>query len=139
MVGSHYNRCWIVYLIFWEALERLLLIRFLTEINPVIPDELLQLSADPENDKVSANLIEELQTLSNSYELFRKNARSGAIGKTAQFWMLYIDLMGYQVMAHTAVQENDMDTLIYCWKIFIPMYFAMNKTHYFRYVVILKC
>ena len=135
LVGSHYNRCWSVHLTFWEALERLLLTRFLTEIKPAIPDELVQLSADPNNDSVNSELIEELETLSNSYELFRKNVRYGAIGKTAQFWVMYADLMRYQVMAHTAVQENDLDTLIYCWQIFIPMYFAMNKTHYSRYVV----
>ena len=41
-----------------------------------------------------------------------------------------MDLMRYQVMAHTAVQENDIDVLLYCWKKFLPMYFSLNKLHY---------
>ena len=35
--GSHYNRAWAVHLVFSEALERLLLKRFLGEKKPYIP------------------------------------------------------------------------------------------------------
>ena len=70
----------------------------------------------------------------NNYERFRETARQGALGYTAQFWLLYMDLMKYQIMAHTAVQENDIETLIFCWKAFIPMYFILNKRNYARLV-----
>ena len=53
-------------------------------------------------------------------------------GKTAQFWLLYMDLMRYQALAHQAVQPNDLHLLISAWKAFIPMYFAMNKVKYAR-------
>ena len=52
--------------------------------------------------------------------------RNGTIGKTAQYWLIYMDLMKYQTMAHTAVQENETSTLTYCMKF-------INKLHYARY------
>ena len=52
------------------------------------------------------------------------------MGKTPQFWLLYIDLMCNQFMVHTGVQNNDLDMLICGWKVFLSMYFAMNKVNY---------
>ena len=132
LAGSHYNRCWNVHNIFAESLERLFLTRFLAEKAPIIPDCLRDLSTDSLNTEINDDLFEKLQVVIHNYEMFKESARKGAIGKTAQFWVLYMDLMRYQVMAHTAVQENDTDMLVYCWKLFLPMYFAMNKIHYAR-------
>ena len=42
----------------------------------------------------------------------------------------------YQILAHTAVQTNDSHLLISAWKSFIPIYFAMNKVNYARFVYI---
>lgn len=112
---------------FSEALERLFLTRFLVTKNPQIPTILEEITMEelPDQLTVDSNFIE-------NYENFRESARKGALGKTAQFWLLYMDLMRFQVMAHTAVQENDIETLIFCWKEFIPMYFIMNKRNYAR-------
>lgn len=112
---------------FSEALERLFLTRFLTTKKPKIPAILDEITMTelPENLTID-------DCFSTKYELFRESAREGALGKTAQFWLLYMDLMRYQVMAHTAIQENDIETLMYCWKEFIPMYFIMNKRNYAR-------
>ena len=54
------------------------------------------------------------------------------MGKTPQFWFLYMDLMRNQFMVHTGVQSNDLDMLICGWKVFLPMYFVMNKVNYAR-------
>ena len=47
LAGSHYNRGWTVHNAMSEALERLLMSRFLNEKNPVVPESLVNLSADP--------------------------------------------------------------------------------------------
>ena len=125
--GSHYNRAWYLQGLFSEALERLFLTRYLATKKPKIPTILDEITMDqlPENLSVDDNFI-------NRYEAFRESARKGALGKTAQFWLMYMDLMKHQIMAHTAVQENDIETLLYCWKTFIPMYFILNKRNYAR-------
>ena len=110
--------------IFSEALERLFLTRFLVTKKPDIPNVL---------EELQENLIID-DTFTNKYDTFRKSARKGDLGKTAQFWLMYMDLMKYQVMAQTAIQENDLETLLFCWKEFIPMYFIMNKRNYARWV-----
>ena len=130
--GSHYNRAWFVHGTFSEALERLLLTRFLVEEKPKIPVSLrcLDLKTDPDN--MIASLVKDFDELFNKYESYRNDVRNGRIGRTAQFWSLYLDLTRYQTMAHTAVQENDTKSLMFCWRQYLPLYFALNKLHYAR-------
>ena len=66
--------------------------------------------------------------LFSSYEWYHKQAR-----KTAQFWILYLDMMRMQHVIYTAVQENDFDARLAAWDYFIPLYFSFNKTNYARY------
>ena len=68
-----------------------------------------------------------------SYESHREQSRNDSLGKTAQFWILYLEMMRKQHLIHTAVQENDFDARLAVWDYFIPMYFAFNKTNYARY------
>ena len=66
---------------------------------------------------------------------YRSVLSNGKIGKKAQFWTMYLDIMRYQTMAHTAVQENDLKSFVFCWQELLPLYFALNKLHYARYEV----
>ena len=132
--GSHYNRAWIIHETFSEALERLLLTRFLFDEKPYIPASLREVNFKiNELDKTS---LESLDVFFDKYATYRQKVSTGTIGKTAQFWMIYLDLMRAQTMAHTAVQENDWKSLMYCWKQFLPIYFALNKRNYARYLFI---
>lgn len=55
------------------------------------------------------------------------------IGKTIQFWVLYLDLMRLQHQIPTAVQTNKFNMRLDAWDKTLPMYFAFNKTNYARY------
>ena len=68
-----------------------------------------------------------------SYENFRLAVLNGSKGMTAQFWIIYINFMRMQSMAHTAIQQNDLEMYIHAWKSFLPFYFILNKTNYARY------
>ena len=68
-----------------------------------------------------------------SYESYHEQARNEILGKTAQFWILYLDMMRMQHVIHTAVQENDFDARLAAWNYFIPLHFTFNKTNYARY------
>ena len=67
------------------------------------------------------------------YERYRSSVRQGSAGKTAQFWMIYLDLMQAQCVAHVGVQENNVDMMINAWLKLLPMYFALNKINYAQY------
>lgn len=58
----------------------------------------------------------------------------GFLGKTAQFWMLYIDIVNLQNQAHTAIQENNFDLRLESINKFIPLYFYFNMPNYARYM-----
>ena len=131
MAGSHYNRAWQVHSIISEALERLLIQRFFAERNMQIPIELSDVLADPElfSEEVTASNI----TFIRQFEDFKDKARNGALGKTPQYWIIYMDLMRFQHMAHTAVQTNDYDLRVVSWEKVLPFYFALNMFNYSRY------
>ena len=133
LAGSHYNRAWFVHEIFAEALERLLLTRFLVEEKPYIPASVRHGDFQPE--RLDKKSLESLDAFFAKYTKYRSDVSNGKIGKTAQFWTMYLDIMRYQTMAHTAVQENDLKSLMFCWQQFLPLYFALNKLHYARYEV----
>jgi len=134
LVGSHYNRAWTVHRIVSESLERLLLTRFISETKPNIPNLMEEFVIDPKPRMMNESLITASRELHECYETFRESVRSGAIGKTAQFWLLYMDLMRLQTLSHTALQCNDLGMLVHGWKSFLPMYFSMNKVNYARYI-----
>ena len=85
------------------------------------------------NGKVDESLLAEAEMLFCSYESYREQARNGSLGKTAQFWILYLDMMRVQHVIHTAVQENDFHAQLAAWDYFILLYFVFNKTNYARY------
>ena len=114
-----------------EALERLLLTRFIGEVSLEIPIILHEVSADP--DILPEKTLVACKALVNKYELFKECARKGDLGKTAQFWMIYLDLIRNQHCAHIAVQENRYEMRLNSWEFFIQFYFALNKINYARY------
>ena len=67
-----------------------------------------------------------------SHESYPEQARNGSLGKTAQFWILYLNLTRMQHVIHTAVQGNDFDARLAAWGYFLPLYFTFNKTSYVR-------
>ena len=49
--------------------------------------------------------------------------------------MIYLNLKRMQSFGQLVVNQDDIESLICVWKVFIPFYFAMNKTNYARYSV----
>ena len=134
LAGSHYKRAWFVHEIFAEALEQLLLTRFLVEETPYIPASVRH--GDFQLERLDKKSLDSLDAFSAKYTKYTKyNVSNGKIDKTTQFWTMYLDLMHYQTVAHTAVQENDLKSLMFCWQQFPPLYFVLNKLHYGRYEV----
>ena len=44
-----------------------------------------------------------------------------------------MDFMQHQFLARSAVQENNFEARLFCWKYFLKFYFILNKTNYARY------
>ena len=86
-----------------------------------------------QSERLDKKSLESLDAFFAKYIKYRSDVTNGMIGKTAQFWAMYLDIMRYQTMAYTAVQENGLKLLMFCWQQFLPLYFVLNKLHYARY------
>ena len=68
------------------------------------------------------------------YQEFKERIRTGEFGETPRFWLLlYLDLMQTQHFIHLAIQDNDFEMRLHCWKFYLPLYFALQKINYARY------
>lgn len=132
MNGTHYNRAWKIHEVMSEALERIVLKRFLHEVDPSISDDLIDLASE-ESDGVDRYSIRSGESLKKEFDDYQKKVRRGYLGKTAQFWLIYIDLMRLQRQYHTAVQENDFELRLASIEAFLPYYFYYNMHNYARY------
>ena len=79
------------------------------------------------------SILASCQNFVQNYESLKQPGSDGELGKTAKFWIMYLDLMKYQQMAHNAVQENDLEMRILAWESMLPYYFYFNNTNYARY------
>ena len=66
----------------------------------------------------------------NEYDNFKNMVRKGSLGKTAAFWLLYMDTMYLQHQAHISVHENNFYDRLRTLKRFIPYYFYFNFQNY---------
>ena len=141
--GRHYNRAWSVHEHFSDAFERLLLVRFLEDSPELhsIPSELLRYirySAKPTD---LTRLLQNVNTITfwTNYEAFRQQVRSGSLGKTARFWIIYLDMMDRRHLLHMAIKEYDFDLRLICWADSLPVLstntimLALGPTMYILY------
>ena len=92
LVVSHYKRAWAVHTVLSEALERMLLTRFLAEKTRKLPKALNDFTRGSTPDSVNNSLFESLTVILHQYKDYRNEGRCGQFGKTVQFWLLYMDL-----------------------------------------------
>ena len=52
-------------------------------------------------------MSDDWRTMVNKFENYRQEVREGKKGKTAQFWIMYLDLMRLEHQIHTVIQTND--------------------------------
>ena len=63
------------------------------------------------------------------YRNYRDNIKNGSLGKTAQFWITYMNLVKMQHTIYTAL-SNDFEMRRFCWEYFLAFYFALSKVNY---------
>ena len=69
----------------------------------------------------------------SKYLELKEKCLEGAYGKIPQFWMSYAKLVDRQHLLHAAVNTNDFDGRLQCWKDSVSLCFSTNKQNYSRY------
>ena len=67
------------------------------------------------------------------YQDLRNRYLNGEKGKTAQFWMIYMDLVELQHLFHYSINVNDFQLRVSCWRRIVTLCFPTNKRNYARY------
>ena len=124
--GKHYNQAWMIHELFAEAIVRI----FLEEYLPSPPNSLCQVDRENIQSVLQAPEIEEYL---QQYELLAMKGSQGEYGKTAQFWLRYVEFVDLQQRIHKSIQTNKFDERLLAWESMLPLFFFFDKTHYSRY------
>ena len=71
---------------------------------------------------------------SQRVNIFRQAVRLGKLGKTAKFWMMYMDCVWHLLRFQQAIKENNFDLYISSMYSLCPLLFAADHHNYARYL-----
>ena len=128
--GKHYNQAWMVHEALGEAISRLFINRYI----PPSYMKFIEITDATETNSVDSILQnEDFKKFSEYHSQKMSDRLSGKLGKTAQFWLLYVHFIDILQKFHYAIQTNDFDAKLESWKSRLPLFFFFNCTHYSRY------
>ena len=141
--GKNYNRATKWHKVMYESLHRLLIKEFLRQetagsLRDCFDDEERTLW-----ENLAANLNQEnlhllctdegASKIIDKYHCFCATVREGALGKTAQFWMSYIDQISIVLQLMRAVKSNDFELYVYSISKMCGVFFCYGAQNYARY------
>ena len=129
--GKHYNRCWCVHEIISDALERLFIKQYLQDNEELIRN--IQNLKGMDDIKETIFNSDVFTFLIEKYQQLKKEGLEGELGKTAQYWLKYTEMVFKLHQFHFAINTNNLPLRIDAWEYFLPLCFATNKIHYARY------
>ena len=77
--------------------------------------------------------LEDLQQLYQRYCSFKESIRNGSLGKTAVFWINYMDIV-WLLLTYRATKENNYHLHLNTLFELCPLFFAYNHQNYSRYI-----
>ena len=130
-----------VHKLMYESLERLLLEVYFANNADALPSSLVEQlkilikSPCPSglNDLITSKCFQDLY---KAFSIFKGKVRNGELGKTACFWLNYMDKVALLLKFARATKLNDLDLHIASLWDMCPVFFAYNHHNYARYVPI---
>ena len=135
--GKHYNRILYVLETLLEALERLLIEEFENSWG-TIPNSTATVLQELASDLTHENLKKRLKndgvnSLLNKLDEFKKEIRDGHHGKTAQYWIMFMDKVKVALQFLRATKENNLDLHIAMLEKMCVAFFNQDRINYARY------
>ena len=129
--GKHYNRSWTVHECFANALDRLFCESIVISCSSGLEASVKEIkNEDDLKTVINASSFKEHEV---QYREKKLQCLKGQHGKTAQFWMMNLELMDLQQKLHFSVNMNDFELRLHCLRAFVSLCFATNKQNYARY------
>ena len=141
MSGKHYHRALRVHKLMLEALERLLYDDFRnheesSELSTYeTQNTMKQVSMKPDSEESTNVLVrKDFRRLYHNYSAFKDLIKKGSFGKTAHFWIGYLDPIWLIFTFIRAIKENNYNVHLASLYELCPMFFAYNHQNYLRYI-----
>ena len=81
-------------------------------------------------------MAEHTNELIKKYEEFAQETRNGNHGKTAQYWMGYVDMLHLYHEFSRSIRTGDLDLYIYCLQRMTALFFTFNHQNYSRWLTV---
>ncbi|XP_067618035.1 uncharacterized protein [Eurosta solidaginis] len=135
--GKHFNRCKRLHTVLSASIQILHFESFLELCNLEFTDEMKNYLIDFTKEKYSMPMLQntELIELFQLYETYKKVTLEGKYGKTAQFYMIYINLIDYYFMLNSSIRAANFETFLYVLPKISNLFFIFNLQNYSRYLV----
>lgn len=131
----NFNRCKRLHPLLALGMEILLFRRFMqgSENSEFLLDELTTFDwKSCDRDEVCKSQL--FLDVFESFEKLKDDAETGALGKTAQFWTMYIRYIQIYHNLERAIRETDLDLFITTLTPMTDLFFATNRQNYARWM-----
>jgi hypothetical protein len=134
--GKHFNRCKRLHPLISLTLEKLHFERFLKDQNLDLTDEIKhEINSLSLASGLEFTPSKELLDLYENYHSYRERTLHGDFGKTAQFYLIYIQLVHYYLILSRAVRQGDHNLYKHILPSINNLFFTFNQPNYARWLV----
>lgn len=140
--SKHFNRCKRIHPLLSVALQSLLLETFISsnELEPsLIIDNLTEILSNKVECTNPLNLSTTLQDIVRKYQDYLEKISAGEYGKTAQFYLQYIELVNLYFRFSRSIRTNDFDLYIDSLYSMANWFFVFNQQNYCRWIIMYCC
>lgn len=136
--AKHFNRCKRIHPLLAAALQRKHMEQFAEQHDWDLEeflDELNHMEENPVDSKDSLNLSPTLQESVNKYHDFTQETLSGKHGKTAQFYLQYVEMVRLYLRFSRSIRTNDIELFIDSLWDMVDFFFIYNQPNYARWTL----
>jgi len=133
--GTHYNRCKRLHELLALAMELLHFQRFASALKYEDVAILSKAFQEGKDLMVEESCCTEVNEILKSYDEFTTKTRKGDHGKTAEFWLKYVDMIHLYHTFTRSQRTGDFNLFVSCLPELTDYFFALNHHNYARWAV----
>lgn len=136
LAGKHFNRCKRLHPMMSLSLQILHFQKFLEETNEELPEDIIMfLKYYTGNESQDIEGSESVKHLFERCELYKEETMKGTHGKTAQFYLIYIQLVDYYLTLNASIRTSNFNQFIFILPKISNLFFVFNHQNYARWLV----
>ncbi|CAH1173831.1 unnamed protein product [Phaedon cochleariae] len=137
ITGKHFNRCKRLHPMASLALQIIHFEEFLNRENIECSDDMkIYLTQFKEERSDQPRVLpRNLQDLFDKYQQFKQQTLQGDLGKTPQFYMMYVTFIDYYLTLNASVRSGNLQLFTSILSKIANLCFAFNQQNYSRYLV----